>query len=160
MAIAEGLTLSEIGEDAHEVIRDVLVGMGFGLTVKVDEDDERILFDLHSDDYHEALVANDLELLEAVQHIVDKIVNFDSEDHKTIIVDAKGHKAQADIDLQASAHDLAQQAIDQSETMKIGPLNPRARRIVHMALQELDGVTTRSEGEGVFRRVCIVPDAE
>ncbi len=161
MRVAEGVQLSEVGEDAHEVLRDVLTGMGFGMTVDVQEDEVGIRFDMHSGVYHECLVAKEMELLDALQHLVDKIVNFDAEDRKKVIIDSEGAKALVDEDLGRSALELADRAVEEGKTFKMGPLDPRSRRLIHMALREHAGVTTHSEGEGVFRRVCIVPnDAE
>ena len=157
MRVAEGLELSEIGEDAHEVLRDILTGMGFGMTVEMTEESDGVRFNLDSGGYHDVLVANNLELLDAIEHLVDKIVNFDAEERKKIIVDSQGFKLQADVDLAASAQDLATRAIAEQSVVKIGPLDPRSRRIVHLTLSEVKGVVTKSEGEGVFRRVCIIP---
>jgi spoIIIJ-associated protein len=52
---------------------------------------------------------------------------------------------------------MADRAIADQRVFKLGPLDPRARRVVHMTLKDVAGVTTKSEGEGVFRRVCIIP---
>ena len=157
MQVAEGLELSELAEDAHEVMRDILTGMGFGMTAKMSEDDDAVRFDLDSGVYHPALTANNMELLEAVQHLVDKIVNFDAEDRKRIVVDSQGAKAASDQHLGDSARELAEKVMAEGEPIKVGPLDPRSRRIVHVALRDVKGVTTKSEGEGAFRRVCILP---
>jgi len=157
MQVADGAELSELAEDAHEVMRDILTGMGFGMSVKMTEDDATVHFDLDSGVYHPALVANNMELLEAVQHLVDKIVNFDADNRKRIVVDSQGAKAESDAHLGESARQLADKVKNEGQPVKIGPLDPRSRRIVHMALRDIEGVTTKSEGEGAFRRVCILP---
>ena len=157
LRVAEGIELSEIGEDAHEVMRDILTGMGYGADVTLSEDEKVIRFELAEGAYHEVLVANDLEILDAIEHLVDKIVNFEGDVRKRIIVDSGGVKKQADIDLGESAVEMAERAIEEGRTMKLGPLDPRSRRIVHMALRDVPGVSTHSEGDGAFRRVCIIP---
>lgn len=157
MIVADGIDLSELAEDAHEVMRDILTGMGFGMEVQMTEEEEVVSFNLVSGVYHPAMIANNMELLESIQHLVDKIVNFDSEERKRIAVDSEGAKAEADQHLSESAIETAQRVIDEGEPIKIGPLDPRSRRIVHMALRDTEGVTTKSEGEGAFRRVCIMP---
>ncbi len=45
--------------------------------------------------------------------------------------------------------------IDEGATIEMGPMDARSRRLVHIALHEVDGVVTRSEGEGAYRRVCV-----
>ncbi len=158
MIVPEGVELSEIGEDAHEVMRDILTGMGFGMKVTLHETEDAIRFDLESGPYHGALVANEMEVLDAIEHLVDKIVNFDGDHRKRITVDSEGAKAGAEDELSESARALAEKALADGQTYKMGPMNARSRRIVHMTLRDVDGVTTRSEGEGAFRRVCIVPN--
>lgn len=157
MSVAEGVELSEIGEDAHEVLRDILTGMGFGMEVSLTEEDKVIRFDLTSEAYGPVLLANDMEVLDALEHLIDKIVNFDADNRKRIHIDVNGEKAKADLDLGQSACSLAEKAIEEKRVIKMGPLDPRSRRVVHLALREFGGVSTHSEGEGAFRRVCIVP---
>ena len=45
-----------------------------------------------------------------------------------------------------------------SKTLAVNPMSPHDRRVIHMALKEEQGVTTRSEGDGIYRRVLIVPE--
>ncbi|MCB9734590.1 MAG: hypothetical protein H6745_18545 [Deltaproteobacteria bacterium] len=160
------VTVSVVGEEndavlaAVEVVETILTKMGFGMSATVEETDDNLRVNLTSGVYHDAMVANELELLDALEHLVDKIVSDEVEDAKRVIVDSEGIKAKADEDLGASARELANRAIEQAQTFKMGPLDPRSRRIVHMTLKDVDGVTTRSEGEGVFRRVCIIPEKD
>lgn len=155
MSVAEGVELSEIGEDAHEVFKDVLAGMGFGVAVSVSEGDDIVRFDIEGGAYAEALAAGSLHLVDAIQHLVDKTVNFDADERKKILVDVDGAKASADEDLGNSAREVAQRVLDEGKTIKMGPMDARSRRLVHIALREVEGVVTRSEGEGAYRRVCV-----
>jgi len=154
---AAGAELGMRGERAMELVREFLTAMGFGMTVTVAETEQNIRVDLESGVYHDALVANDLEVLDAFEHLVDKIVNASGDDRKKVVVDSMGIKAKADVDLGESARQLAERAMAEGRTFKLGPLDPRSRRIVHLTLRDMDGVVTKSEGEGVFRRVCIIP---
>ena len=157
MRAAEGAELGPRGEKAMQVVGDFLTAMGFGMDVTVSETEQNVRVDLQSGVYHDAFAANDLEILDAFEHLVDKIVNASGDDRKKIVIDSMGIKAKADVDLGESAHHLAERAIEEGRTFKLGPLDPRSRRIVHLTLKEVDGVVTKSEGEGVFRRVCIIP---
>lgn len=158
------VTVSVVGTEtdavhaAVEIVETVLGKMGFGMHATVEETDDNVRVNLESGAYHDALIGNELELLDALEHLVDKILSEEVEGAKRVIVDSEGVKAKADEDLGESARELAGRAIEQSQVFKMGPLDPRSRRIVHMTLRDVRGVTTRSEGEGVFRRVCIIPD--
>lgn len=156
MVVAEGIELSEIGEDAHEVLKDLLIAMGFGVEILVSEDEDQIRMDIQPSAYSDALGAEDMKLLQAIEHIVDKTVNFDADERKKILVDVDGLRAKQDEDLGASALEIAERVLAEGKTVKMGPLDARSRRLVHLALRDVKGVTTQSEGEGAFRRVCVL----
>ena len=155
MNVAADVELSEIGEDAHEVFKDVMAGMGFGVSVTVTEGDDVVRFDIEGGAYAEALAASNLHLVDAIQHLVDKTVNFDADERKKILIDVDGAKSKADDDLGESAREIAQRVLEEGKTIKMGPMDARSRRLVHIALREVEGVVTRSEGEGAYRRVCV-----
>jgi spoIIIJ-associated protein len=155
--IADGVTLSETGQAAMEVLVDLLTEMEYGIEGTVTEDDDRVSFELNSEAYGEVFVAREMGLLRSLEYLVEKMVS-DGDRRAKVSMDINGARAQADEDLGQSARDLAQRAIEEERVYKMGPLDPRGRRLVHIALRELKGVTTESEGEGVFRRICIIPD--
>ena len=157
--VAEGVELSELGDATVEGLRGIFEGMGFGMEITISEDDKAISADLDSSYYGDVLVARELQVLSAIEHLLDKMVNTgDSEERKKIRLDCNGVRKQQDVDLGEQAVELAKRAMEEERVFKMGPLNPRCRRLVHIALRDLNGVSTHSEGEGVFRRVCITPD--
>jgi len=155
--VAEGASLTETGQAALEILVDLLTEMEYGIEGTVSESDERVSFELTSEAYGEVFVAREMGLLRSLEYLVEKIVS-DGDRRVKVSMDINGARAQADEDLGQSARDLAQRAIEEERVYKMGPLDPRGRRLVHIALRELKGVTTESEGEGVFRRICIIPD--
>ena len=157
MNVGADVELSEIGEDAHEVFKDLLSGMGFGVSVTVTESEDVVNFAIEGGAYADALSARELHLTEAIQHLVDKTVNFDADQRKKILVDVDGAKLKADEDLGNSAREIAERELEEGQAIKMGPMDARSRRLVHIALREMDGVVTRSEGEGAYRRVCVEP---
>src|SRR3984957_18502829 len=54
--------------------------------------------------------------------------------------------------------DLAERAKKLGKTLTVGPMSARERRSIHLAVKEVGGATTRSEGDGLQRRILIVPD--
>ena len=52
---------------------------------------------------------------------------------------------------------MCKQAVEQGKIITFEPMNPRDRRVVHLALAGFEGVITRSDGEGDDRRVQIIP---
>ena len=159
ITVADGVELSELGDATVEGLRGIFEGMGFGMEITISEDEKAISADLDSSHYGDVLVARDLQLLSAIEHLLDKMVNTgESDERKKIRLDCNGVRKQQDVDLGEQAVELAKRAMEEERVFKMGPLNPRCRRLVHIALRDLNGVSTHSEGEGVFRRVCITPD--
>jgi len=157
--------IGPFGEKVKELLEGVLTRMGFGMTAVITEDDDEVIVDLQSGPYHEALIGRELELLEAIEHLVEKVATGhgalpEGAPRKKVHLDSQGYRAKADVDLAQASRHMADRAIAEQRTMKLGPLDPRARRVVHLTLRDLPGVVTKSEGEGVFRRVCIIPKAE
>ncbi len=154
--------LSAFGERARAALVGLLERMGFGMKLVIGENADEVYVDLITSHYHEALVARELELLDSIEHLVEKaaIGHGQLEEgapKKKVNLDANGIRAKADVDLAHSARQMAERAIEEDRVFKLGPLDPRARRVVHLTLKEFPGVVTKSEGEGVFRRVCIIP---
>jgi predicted RNA-binding protein Jag len=148
-----------VSEDAREAARaleDLLTRMGFGLALHVTEQDEQIVIDLRTEVYAEALEARELELAQALELVVEKGLGGD--ERKKLVLDVNGAKGRAEAELASTARAFAEKAIALQKVMKLGPLDPRARRIVHMTLKSYPGVVTKSEGEGLFRRVGIIPE--
>jgi spoIIIJ-associated protein len=159
--VAEGVELTPVAQEAFDVLLGILNRMEFGVEVVADEDFLNVTFDIRSEIFHPILVCRDLEVLNALEQLVDRMIFQEGEDDRLRFhVDSQGVKEQKDLDLSQAALDMAEEAIAKGSTMKIGPLDSRARRMVHLALKEHGGVTTHSEGQGAFRRVCIVPNEE
>jgi spoIIIJ-associated protein len=59
--------------------------------------------------------------------------------------------------LEEKAQELARRVVETGREELMRPMNPAERRIVHMALQDMDGITTESRGEGRGRRLAILP---
>lgn len=160
--LREDAPLGEFGLKVKDYLVGVLERMGFGLKLVIGEGPDEVYVDLITSHYHDAFVARELELLDSVEHLVEKAAlghgNLpEGAPKKKLNLDCNGFRARADVDLANSARQMAQRAIDENRVFKIGPLDPRARRVVHLTLRDLSGVVTKSEGEGVFRRVCIIP---
>ena len=156
--------LSAFGKKVQEVLVGLLERMAFGASIKIHETADEVLADMSSGPYHEVLIHRELEVLDALEHLLEKAIHLPEEagddgkaPRKKIRLDTNGQRAKADVDLAQSAKHMAERAVEERRIFKLGPLDPRARRVVHMTLRDMTGVVTKSEGEGVFRRVCIIP---
>ncbi|HET6922925.1 MAG TPA: R3H domain-containing nucleic acid-binding protein [Anaeromyxobacteraceae bacterium] len=98
-------------------------------------------------------------LLEAVQYLVNRVVNPRPEGRKWVNLDVGGFGEDADPAVKAMAGRLADAARRTGKVLAIAPISARERRQIHLALVEAEGVSTRSEGEGIFRQLLIVPSS-
>lgn len=93
--------------------------------------------------------------LDAMQHILNCIVNRSSLVKRRIIVDTEQYRERREEILVNLAQKLASRVKSTGQEVVVDPMNPQDRRIVHLALQDDGEVTTFSRGEGSFRSVVI-----
>jgi spoIIIJ-associated protein len=103
----------------------------------------------------ELLVRHRGEPLKALQHIVDTAYGRALPDGKRVFVDALAYRKGKDIELRQMAKFLAEKAKQTGLDQQLGPLNPYERRIVHLAVAEIPGVTTESVGDAFSKTVHI-----
>jgi spoIIIJ-associated protein len=99
-------------------------------------------------------------LVEAVQYLVNRVVNPRAEGRKWVNLDVGGFREEGDPAVKAMAERLAASAKRIGKILAVAPISPRERRQIHLALVEVPGVSTRSEGEGIFRQLLIVPSGK
>ena len=129
-----------------------------GLSVKVActsiEDGTRITLD---GDEGELLLKHKGAGLDALQHIVNAV--FRAEHTKGhIVVDCQDYRKSKDDVLRQTAVVLVERARTSGETQEIGPLNPYARRIVHLKVAEDPAVSSESIGDAFLKTVLISPN--
>ena len=134
-------------------VEAVAAAMGLSLRVECTaiEDGTRITLD---GDQGELLLRRKGAGLDAFQHIVNAA--FRSEHTKGhIVVDCLDYRRARDNELRQTALLLAERAGTTGETQEIGPLNPYARRIVHLAVAEDPGASSESIGDAFLKTVLI-----
>ncbi len=142
---------------ARTFCEELLRRMGGEVAVDVKETAEAIGVSL------EARAGNRLELngalVEAVQVLANRVVNPRADGRKWVNVEVGGFPDEGDPAVKAMAARLAAAARRTGKVLAVGPMSARERRQVHMALVGVEGVSTRSEGEGLFRQLLVIPDA-
>ena len=96
--------------------------------------------------------------LESLQYIVSKIVQKACDDERSLVViDIESYRERQREKLQEMANGMAKRAAETGQTVALQPMSSRDRRVVHLTLRDHAEVTTQSTGEGLRRRVMIVP---
>jgi spoIIIJ-associated protein len=106
-------------------------------------------------DEAEILARHRGEPLKALQHVVDMAFGRQQDDEKRVFVDALGYRKGKDSELKQMARLLASKAKETGVDQQLGPLNPYERRLVHMAVAEVPGVSTESIGDAFTKTVTI-----
>ncbi len=96
-------------------------------------------------------------LVEAVQYLVNRVVNPRAEGRKWVNLDVGGFREEGEPAVKAMAERLAGSAKKMGKVLAVAPISARERRQIHLALVGVEGVATRSEGEGIFRQLLIIP---
>ena len=96
-------------------------------------------------------------VLEAIQYLTTRIAHKPGEPRKHIAVDAEGYRARHEDQLAEMARKLARRVAKEGKIITFDPMSARDRRVVHMAIKDMTGVRTESNGEGPDRRVQIIP---
>lgn len=142
-------------ERALAFCRGLLERMGAAVDVEAKETAEAIGVSLT------ARTGNAVELnsslVEAVQVLVNRVVNPRAEGRKWVNLDVGGFREEGDPAVKAMAERLAATARRTGQVIAIAPISARDRRQVHLALVDVPGVSTRSEGEGIFRQLLVIP---
>jgi spoIIIJ-associated protein len=141
---------------AKEVLENILQKSGAEASVEESEDDECITLNIKGDGSG-ILIGRKGQTLDAFQYLVNKIVHRSPNYEKQIVVDTEGYRQRRKEALVDLAKRLSEKAKSKDTPVSTSPLNPFERRIIHLALQDDAGLTTKSDGEGIYRRVVIYP---
>lgn len=126
-----------------EVSQKITYLEGIGIKVDLDSDDLAIL------------IGQNGTTLDALQLLINVIINKGARDRTKIIVDAKGYKERKERALSDLAIRQAEKVKHEKRNIILDPMPPNERRIVHLALQDHPHVKTYSSGEEPMRKVVI-----
>jgi spoIIIJ-associated protein len=161
--IPKEAVVTAIVERAREVLGEILGRMGFEATVEASESEEKVSLEVKGPDAG-LIIGKKGQTLDALQHLVAKVVfrgkEGTPEAGKPIQVDTEGYRQRRIESLEAMAKRLAEKVLATRRPLEVDPMSPADRRVIHMALANVAGVTTRSEGEGMDRRLVILPAPE
>ena len=97
------------------------------------------------------------ELLQAIEHLGLRLLQMPHEFHDRIRFDCRDYKAARVAELELAAHTAAERVKQSGVPFRFSPMNSRERRILHLAMKNVSGVRSASEGEGRQRAVVIYP---
>ncbi|WP_279324902.1 RNA-binding cell elongation regulator Jag/EloR [Clostridium sp. 'deep sea'] len=126
---------------------------------KLSEDEEGLSLTIIGDDIG-LIVGKHGETLNSIQYLAAMVYSRQQGSYKRVSVDAGGYRERREKKIIEFGTRMAQKASRTGRRISLEPMNSYERRIVHMALQDMDGISTFSEGEEPNRRVVIAPANE
>lgn len=150
--------LDRIADTAIAALQDILKHFDVGdITIDEYEGDEgELILDITGDDLA-VLIGRHGKTLDALQFVVSAITVRSIGYRYPVIVDVEGYKNRQRQKLESIARSSANKAASQHRNVKLRPMTPYERRIVHIALRDDSRVETASEGEGSARHVVVIP---
>ena len=123
------------------------------------EGDAEVLADLDGRD-KELLLERGAEVLKAFEHLAFKALRLETVYHEKIHIDCGGYRALRFEELKMTARVAAERVQQTKQPFRLNPMSSRERRIVHLAVKDIPGVSTQSVGMGEERQVVIHPAAD
>ncbi len=102
-----------------------------------------------------AIIGRRGETLDALQYLTNLAVNRQFEEKTRIILDVEGYRQSREETLSALARKMADKVRRTGKDVMLEPMSPHERRVIHMALQDENGIRTFSLGEEPYRKVVI-----
>ena len=142
--------------DTHVIgfVTSVVAAMGLELTVEREETGDNVRLNLVGDGA-DVLLRRKAEALDALQVIVNTAFRRDARGDRHYIIDALDHRKGKDAELRQMTQFLIDKVKVSGAPQEIGPLNPYARRLVHLVVADDNAVTSESVGDAFLKTVII-----
>ena len=124
--------------------------------VRDDVEEGSIVFELEGDDAG-LVIGRRGETLASIEYLVRLIASKSLGRRANVIIDVEDYKFRRRSKLKSVAEKSASKVEQTGKSISLEPMSPSDRRIIHMALVDYKNVKTQSRGDGVNRKVVIIP---
>jgi spoIIIJ-associated protein len=153
----QDVNAKQVGDEARKFIDELVTAFAFTGTTELIEDGDDLEIRVHGDNLG-LLVGPRGTTLQAVQDLARVASQRRLGDHDTRLrVDIGGYRQRRKEALDRFAAQMADEVKQSGVARVLEPMSSADRKIVHDALSEVDGISTRSEGDDPYRRVVITP---
>lgn len=155
--IGEVWTDIEIKNNAEEFLSRILEEMDiqYGLITEIENNELKVEITSPKPSDLGIVIGKHGNTLDSLQYLLSQVVNKHTGEFVRVIVDANEYRDKRKRNLEKIAKRSVDKAIKFRKPIKLEPMNPADRRIVHMALAHYENVETHSEGRDPYRRVVI-----
>jgi len=145
-----------LAEAAEQAVATIAAVAGLDLEATILQGEDRLEIDL-TGPHNELLVAEDGELLVAIEHLLPRVMRGYGGETAAVRVDCENFQEIREERLRSFAQQVAEEVRRSGRAKSLEPLSPADRRIVHLTVADEPGVESESEGSGYLKRVRISP---
>lgn len=140
--------------EALTFLKEITDKMGLSLEFRLKTGEDVVFIEMSGKDSG-TVIGKRGQTLDAIQYLTSLAVNKDSEKYIKVVIDAENYRSKRQKTLEQLALRLAGKVKRTKKYVRLEPMNPYERKIIHATLQHDADVITRSEGEEPYRRVII-----
>lgn len=141
-------------DQAKVFLENVLSAMKVDVDIETIEHEEGLLFNLSGNNLG-MLIGKHGQTLDALQYLTTLAAHRSSDDRIRITIDIEKYRERRAETLNSLAKRIAVQVKRRGERIALEPMNPNERKLIHLALQDDQRISTYSEGDEPHRRVVI-----
>lgn len=142
--------------EVSEVLENILSLLALEGSFEVDEQDELVKVSIDLEDAGK-LIGHNGETLGALQYLVNMIVAKNINGDKRVVVDVASWRQGKESELEQKAKGWAEDVVTSNQEMVLPAMPSWQRRVIHLAIEGIDGVSSESVGEGDERHLVIKP---
>ena len=141
---------------AKRTLEEILALIPVEATVAAGRGEGRITLSVEGD-RSGLLIGRKGKTLDALQFLVNKIVGKALDKKIDVVIDSENYRRRREDSLTQMALKMGDKAKRIKKPVTTDPMNPHDRRLIHLALKGDEQLETRSRGEGLLKRVVIIP---
>ncbi|MDR7871406.1 MAG: RNA-binding cell elongation regulator Jag/EloR [Tissierellaceae bacterium] len=140
-----------------EFLDKIFTSMNIKAGAEINKEDDVLYVDIISVDPIDKgiIIGKRGNTLDSIQYLLSLVINKGRDKYTRVVLDIENYRKKREETLIRLAEKMAEKAKYTKRPVKLEPMNPSERRIIHSALQKHNGITTYSEGDEPFRRVVI-----
>lgn len=150
----EEVNMIERKDRAYAFLKELTENMGLKVTIKGNIKDNSLIMNITGKDAG-SIIGKRGQTLDSIQYLTSMVANKNEKKYIRVVVDAEEYRNKRNKTLEKLAYRLGEKVIRTGKSVKLEPMNPYERKVIHASLQNNKKLNTRSEGQDPYRRVII-----
>ncbi len=143
-------------EETEKYLKSVTTLMNVDVDIQTTVEDNHVTFEMDGENIA-IIIGKRGQTLNALQYLAHLVINKQKETYYTVTVDAEGYRERRKETLESLALKMADKAKRLNRKVALEPMPAYERKIIHSKLQDVEGVTTYSDGQEPHRHIIIKP---